>query len=120
MIVVGGKWFLGWFGPDFIAGYPALVLLSVGQFLFSLFGPANTILMIQGKEKYSAICMVVYVLLLVAGCRLLIPVYGVTGAAWAVFGSSLLYNVLLAVVNYRVTGVRSPLISGKLRRTVRG
>ncbi|HEY6900728.1 MAG TPA: polysaccharide biosynthesis C-terminal domain-containing protein, partial [Puia sp.] len=106
--VVGGRFFLGWFGPDFVSGYTALLYISLAQFLFAFFGPANTILMMQDKEKYSAGCLLVYVLILVVTSRLLIPVAGITGGALAILIGSVAYNTLLAVVMWRLCRIRSP------------
>jgi len=114
--ILAGRFLLGLFGPAFVAGYPALVLVSFAQFLFSLFGPANTILMTQGRERYSAIGMGVYVLALLAGSRLMLPVAGITGGALAILASSLLYNVLLNVWLYRFYGICTPFLSFLVKR----
>ena len=104
-----GPWLLGYFGEAFKEGYPAMVYMSISNALFALFGPANTILMMQGKEKLSAIALLVYVIILAILSRLLIPVQGITGAALAMLISNVVYNVLLAVYAKRHTGVSAPL-----------
>src|SRR6185437_6480209 len=109
--LLAGPFLLRLFGPAFAAGYTALVYISLAQFLFSLFGPTNTILMMQGKERSSAICLLVYVGLLVLVSRLLIPVSGITGGALAILISSAGYNILLAVIVYRQYGICSPFLS---------
>ncbi|MFL5748953.1 MAG: polysaccharide biosynthesis C-terminal domain-containing protein [Niastella sp.] len=106
--VFAGTWLLGYFGAEFTAGYPALVLMSASNALFALFGPANTILMMQGKEKLAAIALVVYVVLLTVLSRLLIPIQGITGAALAMLLSNVVYNILLTVYANHHTGVISP------------
>jgi O-antigen/teichoic acid export membrane protein len=106
--VFAGPWLLGYFGAEFTAGYPALVLMSASNALFGLFGPANTLLMMQGKEKLSAIALLVYIILLTALSRLLIPIQGITGAALAMLISSVVYNILLTVYANHHTGVISP------------
>jgi O-antigen/teichoic acid export membrane protein len=113
-IVLLGKFMLSWFGQPYTDGYATLVYLSLAQLLFSLFGPSNTILMTQGLEKYSAICLLAYVLILAISSCILLPLAGMTGGALAVLVSSLCYNILLAVVCYRTTGVYSPFF--RLRR----
>jgi len=110
-----GKFFLGWFGPQFQTGYTALLYISLAQFLFSLFGPANTILMMQDKEKYSALCLLIYVLTLSAASRWLIPIAGLTGGALAILIGSGVYNIMLAVLVWRLCGVRSPWLAFFLR-----
>jgi O-antigen/teichoic acid export membrane protein len=114
--IFAGRFLLGLFGPAFAAGYPALVLVSLAQFLFSLFGPANTILMMQDRERYSAYGMGVYVLALFISSRLLLPVAGITGGALAILISSFLYNVLLNVWVYRFYGMVTPFLSFPIKR----
>jgi O-antigen/teichoic acid export membrane protein len=109
--LAAGPFFLRLFGPEFAVGYPAMIYISLAQFLFSVFGPANTILMMQDRERYSAGCLLLYVLLLVGMSRWLIPAGGITGGALAILISSVVYNIVLAVVVYRVCGVRSPFFS---------
>jgi len=114
--IVAGRFLLGLFGPAFQAGYPALVLISLAQFLFSLFGPANTILMMQDRERYSAYGMGIYVLALFISSRLLLPVAGITGGALAILISSALYNMLLNVWVYRYYGMVTPFLSFLVKR----
>ena len=113
--IFAGKFLLHWFGQDFQTGYTALLYISGAQFLFSFFGPANTILMMQDREKHSAVCLLVYVLVLVLASRWLIPIAGITGGAIAIFIGSLVYNLLLAIVTYRLCGIRSPFFAFLIR-----
>ena len=108
--LLAGPFLLRFFGHDFGTGYMALVYISLAQLLFSLFGPANTILMMQGREKYAAYCQMVYVAVLIVTSRLLIPVAGITGGALAIFISSAVYNVLLTVLLYRLYGICTPFL----------
>lgn len=113
--VLAGKFLLGLFGQAFIQGYPALVLLSVSQFFYSIFGPANTILMMQGRERQSVICLFVYVLVLLVLNLVLVPIWGITGGAWGTLIGCLIYNLLLAIQAYRFNGVVSPFLGFLLR-----
>ncbi|HEY4286421.1 MAG TPA: polysaccharide biosynthesis C-terminal domain-containing protein [Puia sp.] len=113
--IFAGRFFLHWFGPQFETGYTAMLYISLAQFLFSFFGPANTILMMQDREKYSAVCLLVYVAVMIIASRLLIPVAGITGGALAILMSSLVYNLLLAVVTWRLCGIRSPFFAFLVR-----
>ncbi len=113
--IVAGPFLLRLFGPAFRTGYLALIYISLAQFLFSVFGPTNTILITQGRERYSAICLLAYVILLAVTSWLLIPVSGITGGALAILLSSAGYNILLAIVVYRLYGIYSPFFSFFLR-----
>jgi O-antigen/teichoic acid export membrane protein len=110
VVAAAGPLLLRLYGPEFSVGYPAMIYISLAQFLFSAFGPANTILMMQDREKYSVACLLLYVTMLAATSWWLIPGRGITGGALAILISSAVYNFVLAVVVYRVCGVRSPFL----------
>jgi O-antigen/teichoic acid export membrane protein len=114
-IVVAGPFLLRLFGQAFADGYRALIYISLAQFLYSVFGPANTILMMQDRERYSAGCLLVFVGVLAATSWWLVPRGGVNGGALAILVSSAVYNVLLAVVVWRVCRVRSPFLGWLFR-----
>jgi O-antigen/teichoic acid export membrane protein len=116
LIAVVGKYLLGWFGNDFTSGYSALILLSISQLFYSLFGPANTVLMMQGRERQSVVCLLVYVLLLFGLNLVLVPRWGITGGAFSTLIGCLVYNILLAVQVYRFSGVVSPFFAFLVRR----
>jgi len=109
--ITGGKFFLGLFGKAFPEGYKALILLSVSQFLYSLFGPANTILMMQNREKQAVRSLVIFVILLTVLNGVLVPVWGFTGGAVGTLAGTLVYNILLAVDAYKFSGVCSPFLA---------
>jgi len=113
--ILGGKFFLGWFGKDFEDGYPVLIILSVAQCLYSFFGPGNTILMMQGRERQATICLVIYVAVLFGMCLLLIPKMGITGGAISMLIGCLIYNIVLSVIVYRFSGVISPFLAFLVR-----
>lgn len=113
--LLAGKFLLGLFGQPFRGGYAALVLLSFSQFLYSLSGPANTVLMMQNREAYAVLCLLAYVVLLTAASFWLVPIWGITGGAAAVLGSCLIYNTMLAACAYRLNGVMSPFFAFLVR-----
>jgi O-antigen/teichoic acid export membrane protein len=117
--ILGGKFFLGWFGNDFREGYTGLVYLSCAQFLFSFFGPAHIILTMQDKEKYAVMALVVYVAALLITNLLLVPVMGMNGGMISVLISSLIYNLVLGIMAYRLCGVVSPALLFVRRRIFR-
>ena len=77
------EWVMGLFGSEFIVGAPALMVLAIGQFVNVVTGSVGLLLSMTGHEKFAlrasglaAVCMLVL-------CFVLIPQYGVMGAAIA-------------------------------------
>jgi O-antigen/teichoic acid export membrane protein len=74
---------LRWFGSDFSEGALALMILAVGQLVNAATGAVEPLLIMSGHEKYvrnntlaSALCNLLLNLLL-------IPLWGINGAAVA-------------------------------------
>lgn len=85
---------MGLFGAEFVVGAPVLQILSIGQFLMAVLGPAIILLVMSGHERLSQYCAfaggATSLLLLV----LLVPWFGAIGAA---FGTTMGLAVQSAV-----------------------
>lgn len=108
--IILGKWLLGYFGYEFTNGYTTLIYLCFANFLFVVFGPFNTILMMQGKEKYAALALFINVVLLIILNCFFIPAMGINGAGLAMLISMAVYSILLSLFARHHTGVTSPFI----------
>jgi O-antigen/teichoic acid export membrane protein len=84
------------FGPEFVAGGPALAILGVGQFVNVVTGSVGYLLIMTGQERVWRNLMGVSAALCLALNALLIPAYGLVGAALAM-AASLSVLMLLAV-----------------------
>jgi O-antigen/teichoic acid export membrane protein len=84
------------FGPQFVAGYPVMMILVVGFLFRSSMGPAEFLLNMLGEQKLCAAVLVVTAVLNVALNFALVPPYGLLGAATATSVSL----VVAALLNY--------------------
>lgn len=89
---------LRFFGPGFDASYGPLVVLVVGVLAYSLFGPAEDILNMLGGERLSAAVALSALAVAVLLNLLLIPFYGVMGAAVAMAVANALRGAGLALM----------------------
>jgi O-antigen/teichoic acid export membrane protein len=78
-----------------------LLILIVGQGICSAFGTAPVYLNMTGRQHIFQIILIVAVLINFILNRVLIPQYGMTGAATAFVISSVFWNSITAVVIYR-------------------
>lgn len=92
---------LGFFGHDYVAAKGALVVLMIGQGVCSAFGSAPVYLNMTGRQHIFQIILVTAVCINFTLNRLLIPNYGMIGAAFAFVSSSFFWNFTSAVVIYR-------------------
>jgi O-antigen/teichoic acid export membrane protein len=106
-IVVGlcGQLVLGRFGPGFISGYPALLILIAGHILVAASGPLTSLLTMTGHQGPAASIYGLSVISNAVLNILLIPEFGIVGAATASGVNLLLTQIALAVVVRRRLGL---------------
>lgn len=114
-ILLGGP-FLLLFGAEFTGGRTALTILSLGQLVNAATGTVGTLLNMTGHERDTAIAVGSSAALNIVLNVLLIPAFGINGAAAATAVSTLTWNVLLAAFVYRRLGFYSLLGLVTLRR----
>ena len=83
VLLIVGKPLLLLFGPSFGEGYPLLYILSAGLLVRASIGPAETLLTMAGQQKISAVVYTVTFALNVMLNIVLIPRFGLVGAASA-------------------------------------
>lgn len=94
------------FGPDFMAAvFPFMVLVGA-QFFGVFMGQVGQVLAMTGHERYAAFSVMFAVLVNVALNFLLVPVFGILGAAIATGVSIAGWNIVLGFWTYRKTGLR--------------
>ena len=99
-----GNFLLSMFGPGFTAGYSVMVILFLGVLGRATVGPAESLLVMAGEQS---LCVKVYAAALAANIGLnvvLLPLYGIEGAALAAGGAMLIEAMLLHIaVRYRLS-----------------
>lgn len=82
-LLVLGKPLLWMFGSDFTAGYPLMFVLVVGLLARAAVGPTQGLLVVTGRQNIAAVVLSGAVIANIVLNLILIPNYGLTGAAWA-------------------------------------
>ncbi len=95
LILALGKPFLMMFGPDFVKGYPAMFVVSVGLLARAAAGPVERLLTMSGHQTACALIYGAAFAAAVILCLLLIPPFGMMGAAIATATALTLESVLL-------------------------
>ncbi|MGQ3353002.1 MAG: lipopolysaccharide biosynthesis protein [Phreatobacter sp.] len=95
LILALGKPFLMMFGPDFVKGYPAMFVVSVGLLARAAAGPVERLLTMSGHQTACALIYGVAFAAAVVLCLVLIPPFGMMGAAIATATALTLESVLL-------------------------
>jgi len=93
------------FGPQFVDGYPVMLILVVGFLFRSSMGPAEFLLNMLGKQRLCAAVQVSMALLSVALNFILVPHYGLIGAATATSVALMTGALMNNVVVSRTLGI---------------
>jgi O-antigen/teichoic acid export membrane protein len=93
------------FGPGFTEAAQPLMILLVGNLLYSFFGPATTLLALLGHEGMLLRASLWALGLKLLGCITLIPAYGAAGAAVATSIAACVLAVILAIAVRKRTGL---------------
>jgi O-antigen/teichoic acid export membrane protein len=96
---------LGVFGEEFRDGAPALVILSAAMLIDMVTGPVATMLVMAGKNSWNLANVAVTLTVNLALNAVLIPRYGITGAAVAFAASIVVQNALPLVQIWRAFGL---------------
>lgn len=105
MVLVLGEPMLTLFGPDFTSGYPLLFLLVFGVVARAAVGPCESLLTMSGNQN---ICAAVYAMTLAFNIGLnvvLIPLFGLWGAAMATAFAMVFEASALSFTVWRKLGI---------------
>jgi len=100
-ILIFSEPLLNLFGAEYGSGAMLLPVLAVGQLVNALAGPVMYILNMTGKEKVSQRIMLWMTGVNIVLNLVLIPQYGLLGAAVATTISMVLWNVIAAILVYK-------------------
>jgi O-antigen/teichoic acid export membrane protein len=104
---------LSLFGPEFTQGQTALFLLALGSLGFLATGPVSVVLVMGGKSGWSLLNQSTALAVNIVLNLILIPRYGMNGAAWAWVISGL-FSQGAALIQVRLLLGLSPFSRGAL------
>lgn len=106
-LLIVGQYLIALFGEDFAPAYPLLFILIIGIIARAAVGPSETLLNMVGYQKSCAAVYGVTLLVNIVLNLTLIPLYGITGAAWAttialIFEAAALYAMVLRRMGFHM------------------
>ena len=94
IVIIFSKNVMLLFGDDFIIAAPTLIILTSAMAIYSFLGVSSIALTVTGHQRYNLINVVVALILNGILNIILIPKYGILGAAWATFFSIIIITIL--------------------------
>lgn len=108
-----GRQYLLIFGPEFVVGLNALTILCVGRVLYVFVGLSSGVLSMTGHAQFTAASGFIGAMINVGLNAILIPRYGVSGAAIATTSGVLVAGITNTAWAYKKIGIH-PNIFGKV------
>jgi O-antigen/teichoic acid export membrane protein len=102
LIVSFGEVLLGFFGNEFIIAYPVLIIVSIGQFIASISGLSVFILQMANGEKVNRNIIIFSSIISSIIGIIIIPYFGVLGAAVMTLVSLSLLNISATYKVYKI------------------
>ncbi|MEM7324261.1 MAG: polysaccharide biosynthesis C-terminal domain-containing protein [Actinomycetota bacterium] len=106
-LAFGAETALSVFGPEFTEAAPLVVVLSVAFLIITGLGIGDTMLMMTGDSVASLINHGIALAVMLATAIVLLPMYGIIGAAWAWAASRVLLRILAVLRVYRTKGIHA-------------
>ena len=106
---------LGWFGPGYEAGVPALRILLIGQAITASAGSQLYVMTMTGHERAGAILLVTGALINAIASTLLIRSFGLTGAAGGSAATLIVWNAAMAFFIWRQLKLLPGVMSSRRR-----
>ncbi len=106
VLLLAGEWILSWFGPEFTTGYLALLVLGVAQIINALSGSTGFLLNMTGHQDTVAKVLTLSALLNVIGNAVMIPNFGMMGAAYTTAFTIILWNLIMVYQVRRKLSIR--------------
>lgn len=108
VFIVWGDALIGWvFGPEYMPAATALTILCVGQLVNTSAGSVALVLNMTGHDKETVKGIVAALFLNVALALVLVPLYGLNGAAISTAVSLTAWNLILMWQTYKHTGLNT-------------
>lgn len=115
LFIVLGDRILGLFGEEFVEGHTVMIILGLSQVSFAAVGPVARLLGVSGLHRQGLNASIGAVLLWMLLTAVLLPLFGLTGVAIAVFLSWTAWSAALRHLVIRHMGVDTLLRARDLR-----
>jgi O-antigen/teichoic acid export membrane protein len=110
VLTITGRWVLGIFGDEFVSGYTVLMILATAQLAQAAGGTVIRLITMSGHQDKSLYVFGVATIVAICLVAVLVPPFGLIGAAVAVVLNTLLWVVWARYLVVRYMNIRPSLI----------
>lgn len=112
LMMFAGGWVMSLYGKGFSDGYAVLAILAFGQLINAFCGPVGNLLTMSGYEKKLRNSTLIALLCQLTLCVVLIPQFGMEGAAVATATGVIVNNLIAVIYVRRLIGISYPVRFG--------
>lgn len=99
LLLLAAGWPMLWlFGKNFVSGYHLMFIFAIGMLARASIGPAERFLVMLGEQRACALIAALAFAVNLGLCLLLVPRFGIEGAAWSITTAFILESALLFLV----------------------
>jgi len=110
-MAIVGEYMLGLFGDEFVNGYVPLLILIAGQMINAFAGSVGFLMTMTGHHMQAAKIVGVSALLNIFANAMLIPVFGLMGAAIATATTTVIWNLMMLVYVWRKMSINPTILA---------
>jgi O-antigen/teichoic acid export membrane protein len=105
IVLLGGNWFLSWYGKGFTYAFPVLCILLASSLVSAFTGSIDVFFILHGSEKKAISSRIVALVFSFVTALFIIPLFGMIGAALAMLGGNIIYCSMLELLFYKEYGL---------------
>jgi O-antigen/teichoic acid export membrane protein len=114
LLLLAAGWPMLWlFGKNFTAGYHLMFIFAIGMLARASIGPAERFLVMLGEQRACALIAGLAFAVNLGLCLVLVPRFGVEGAAWSITTAFILETALLFIVAKQKLGFHIFVLGGR-------
>lgn len=107
VFIIFSHWIMLYFGPNFLKGQSALIILCIAQLINVCFGQVGNVSLMTGNQKYNSIFAAVAIVINVIVNLILTPAMGINGTAIATAVAIIFWNVSMFYMVKKNTGIKT-------------
>jgi O-antigen/teichoic acid export membrane protein len=87
-------------GESYVLGKYVVVIVGFGKLVDMVFGPSSEIIILSKYYRFNIILILTLATLVIVSNKILIPVYGIEGAAWGSALALIIFNIIKFIFIY--------------------
>jgi len=81
-------------GSQYATGYWVVMIVGTGKLVDMIFGPSSEIIVYSKYYRFNIILIILLAIIIITANNILIPLYGIEGAAWATALILIIFNLV--------------------------